>query len=153
MEYSWILWPPDAKNWLLGKYPDAGKDWRQEEMGMTEEEMFRWHHQLNGHEFKQAPGDDEGPESLVYCSPWGHKESDMTKQLNGNKYTARQYWPLPMEYYIFMRSVPWLIRKSGCIYFSSFSVVIGTIPWDYRMSLRYDDKSWIVSFKIHMLKF
>ena len=53
-----VLWPPDAKNWLIGKDPDAGKDWRQEEKGMTEDEMVGWHHRLDGHEFEQTPGDD-----------------------------------------------------------------------------------------------
>ena len=72
-----ILWPPDAKNWLIGKDPDAGKDWRQEEKGMTEDEVVGWHHQLNGHEFEQAPGVDDGQGSLACCSPWGRKESDM----------------------------------------------------------------------------
>ena len=72
-----ILWPPDAKNWLIWKDPDAGKDWRQEK-GMTVDEIVGWHHQLNGHEFEQTLGDDEGQGSLVCCSPWVHKESDMT---------------------------------------------------------------------------
>ena len=77
-----ILWPPDAKNWLLWKDPDAGKDWRQEKKGPTEDEMVGWHHWLNGHEFEQAPGVGDGKGSLACCSPWGHKESDMTEQLN-----------------------------------------------------------------------
>ena len=72
-----ILWPPDAKNWLIWKDSDAGKDWRQEK-GMTVDEIVGWHHQLNGHEFEQTLGDDEGQGSLVCCSPWVHKESDMT---------------------------------------------------------------------------
>ena len=55
-----ILWPPDVKNWLIEKDPDAGKNWKQEEKGMTEDEIVGWHHQLNGHEFEQALGDDEG---------------------------------------------------------------------------------------------
>ena len=55
-----ILWPPDMKNWLIDKDPDAGKDWRQEEKGMTEDEMVGWHHQLNGHEFEQTLGDGDG---------------------------------------------------------------------------------------------
>ena len=76
-----ILWPPDAKNWLTGKDPDAGKDWRWKEKGITEDEMVGWHHRLNGHEFEQAPGVGEGQGSLVCCSPWGHKESDTTEQL------------------------------------------------------------------------
>ena len=76
-----ILWPPDAKNWLIGKHLDAGKDWRQEK-GMTEDEMVGWHHQLNGHEFERVLGGDEGQGSLVCCSPWGHKESDTTEGFN-----------------------------------------------------------------------
>ena len=77
-----ILWPPDAKNWLIGKDPDAGKDWRQEEKGMKKDEMVGWHYQLYGHEFEQAPGVGDGQGSLVCCSPWGLKESDTTEQLN-----------------------------------------------------------------------
>ena len=77
-----ILWPPDAKNWLIGKDPDAGKDWRQEEKGTTEDEMVGWHHQLDGHEFEQAPGDGDGQGGLMCCSPWGRKELDTTKRLN-----------------------------------------------------------------------
>ena len=77
-----ILWPPDGKSRLIRKDPDAGKDWRQEEKGTTEDEMVGWHHQLNGHEFEQAPEDGVGHGSLARCSPWGHKESDMTEQLN-----------------------------------------------------------------------
>ena len=65
----------------LEKDPDAGKDWRQEEKGMTEDEMVGWHHRLNGHEFEQAPGVGDGQRSLVCYSPWGHKESDTTEQL------------------------------------------------------------------------
>ena len=73
-----VLWPPDAKSWLIRKDPDAGKDWGQEEMGMTEDEMVAWHHQLKGHEFEQTLGDGEGQGSMVCGSPWGRKESDMT---------------------------------------------------------------------------
>ena len=76
-----ILWPPDPKNWLTGKDPDAGKDWRQEEKGITEDKMVGWHHQLNGHKFEQALG-DEGQGSLVCCSPWVCKESDTTEWLS-----------------------------------------------------------------------
>ena len=77
-----ILWPPDVKNWVLGKDPDAGKNWWQEEKGMTEDEMVGWHHWLNRHEFEQAPGVGDGQGSPVCCSPWGHKESDTTERLN-----------------------------------------------------------------------
>ena len=64
-----IVWPSDAKNWLIGKGPDAGKDWRQEVKGMTEDEMVGWHHRLDGHEFEQALGIDDRQGSLVCCSP------------------------------------------------------------------------------------
>ena len=63
-----ILRPPDVKNWLIWKDPDAGKDWRQEGKGMTENEIVGWHHQLNGHEFEQAPGVGDGQGSLACCS-------------------------------------------------------------------------------------
>ena len=72
-----ILWPPDAKNWLIWKDSDAGKDWRQEEKGMTEDEMVGWHHWLDGHEFEQT-----GQPSLACCNPWCCKESDMIGWLN-----------------------------------------------------------------------
>ena len=77
-----ILWTPDAKNWLLGKDPDAGKDWRQEEKGMTEDEMVGWHHWLDGHEFEQALGVGDGQGGLECCSPWDCTESDITEQQN-----------------------------------------------------------------------
>ena len=77
-----IICPPDVKNWLTRKDPDAGKDWRWEEKGTTEDEIVGWHHWLNGHEFEQAPGVGNGQGSLACCSPWGHKESDMTEWLN-----------------------------------------------------------------------
>ena len=79
-----ILWPPDAKSRLVGKDPDVGKDWRQEEKGVTEDEIFGWHHWLNGHEFEQTLGDSEGQGSLACCSPRGRKESDTTERLNNN---------------------------------------------------------------------
>ena len=70
------------QNWLIGKDPDAGKDWKQEEKGTTEDEMFGWHHRLDGHEFEQAPGVGDGQRSLECCSPRGCKESDTTEWLN-----------------------------------------------------------------------
>ena len=77
-----ILWPPDVKNWLIGKDPDAGKKWRWEEKGTTEDEMVGWHHRLNGHGFEQAPGAGVGQGSLACYCPWGRKELDTTEQLN-----------------------------------------------------------------------
>ena len=75
------LWPPDAKNWLTRKDPDAGKDWRQEEKEITEDEMVGWHHWLNGHEFEQTPG-DRGQGRMSFCSPWSCRKLDTTEWLN-----------------------------------------------------------------------
>ena len=77
-----ILWPPDAKSWLIWKDPDAGKDWGQEEKGMTEDEMIGRHHWLNGHGFGWTPGVGDGQRHLACCGWWGHKESNTTERLN-----------------------------------------------------------------------
>ena len=73
-----ILWPPDVKTWLIRKNPVSGRDWRQEEMGTTEDEIVGWHHWPNGHEFEQAPGDGEGQGSLMCCSHWGHSQTRLS---------------------------------------------------------------------------
>ena len=77
-----ILWPPHAKRWLIGKDSDAGKDWGQEEKGMTEDEMVGWHHQLDGHEFGWTAGAGDGLGGLACWNSWGCKESDTTERLN-----------------------------------------------------------------------
>ena len=77
-----ILWPPDSKSWLIWKDPDAGKDGRREEKGMTEDEMVGWHHWLSGHEFEYTRGVGDGQGGPVCCSSWGRKESETTEQLN-----------------------------------------------------------------------
>ena len=79
-----IFQPPDAKSQLIGKHPDAGKDWRQEEKVMTESEMVRWHHWLNGHGVEKTSGDSEGQGNLECCSPWDWKELDTTAWLKEN---------------------------------------------------------------------
>ena len=79
-----ILWPPDARSQLIGKDPDAGKEWRQDKKGMTEDEMVEWHHQYNGHEFQWTLGGGKGQGSLACHSPWGRKQSDMTEWVNSN---------------------------------------------------------------------
>ena len=95
-----IIWPPDAKNLLTGKDPDAGKDWRQEEKERTEDEMVGWHHWLDGHEFEQSPGVGDGQGSLECCSPWSRKELDMTEQLNWTELN----W-VPFEIFFFSASL------------------------------------------------
>ena len=77
-----ILWPPNAKSWLTGKDLDAGKDWKQEEKGMTENEMVGWCYQLDGRGFGWTPGVGDGQGGLACCGSWGHKESDTTERLN-----------------------------------------------------------------------
>ena len=77
-----ILWPPDAKNWLIGKDPDSGKDCRGEEKGMTEDELVGWQHWLDGHEFEEAPRVGDGHGSLACCNPWNHKKLYITEWLN-----------------------------------------------------------------------
>ena len=74
-----ILWPPDVKNWLIWKDPDAGKDWRWEDKGTTADEMVGWHHWLDGPEFEQTPGVGDRQGGLAWCSPWGRKELDKTE--------------------------------------------------------------------------
>ena len=87
-----ILWPPDRKNWLIGKDPDAGKDWGQDEKWMTEDEMVGWHHQLNGHGvgWTVAVGDGQG--GLACCGSWCRKELDMTEQLNWTEPKKNEVW-------------------------------------------------------------
>ena len=77
-----VLWPPHAKSWLIAKDSDAGRDWGQEEKGTTEDEMAGWHNQLDGCEFEWTLRDGDGQGGLACCDSWGHKESDMTEQLN-----------------------------------------------------------------------
>ena len=84
-----ILWPADVKSWLIGIDPDGGKDWGQEEKGMTEDKMVGWHHRLNGHGFGWTPGVGDGQWGLACCISWGHKESDTTEWMN---WTELCFW-------------------------------------------------------------
>ena len=84
-----VLWPPHAKSWVIGKDSDSGRDWGQEEKGMTEDDMARWHHWLDGREFEWSPGVSNGQGGLACCNSWGHKESDTTERLN---WTELNWW-------------------------------------------------------------
>ena len=86
-----VLWPPDAKSWLIGKDSDAGRDWGQEEKGMTEDEMAGWYHWLDGREFEWTPGVGDGQGGLTCCNSWGRKESDTTEQLNWTEWLVFIY--------------------------------------------------------------
>ena len=98
-----VLWPSDAKSWLIRKDPDAGKDWRQEEKGTAVDEMVGWHHRL-GHEFEQAPGVGNGQGSLACCSPWGRKESNKTEHLN---WTELKHLKMKYVWDLFQKNQRW----------------------------------------------
>ena len=87
-----ILWPPHAKSSLIGKDPNAGRDWGQEEKGMTEDKMAEWHHRLDGYESEWTPGVGDGQGGLACCNSWGRKESDMTEPLNWTECTKGRPW-------------------------------------------------------------
>ena len=87
-----ILWPPEAESWLIGKDPDAGRDWGQEEKGTPEDEMVRWHHRFDGHGFGWTPRVGDGQGGLVCCGSGGCKESDMTEQLNWTELKHTNKW-------------------------------------------------------------
>ena len=85
-----VLWPLDVKSWLFWKDRDAGKDWGQQEKGMTEDEMVGWHHRLDGHGYGWTLGVGDGQGGLACCISWGHKESDATEWLNWTRFYSRQ---------------------------------------------------------------
>ena len=108
-----ILWPPDVKNWFIGKDPDAEKDWMWEEKGTTEDEMAGWHYWLNGHEFEQAPRVGDGQGCLTCRSPWGHKESDTTERLNWTELNLAKNPPSNAGDLREVDSLPGLERSPG----------------------------------------
>ena len=91
-----ILWPPHTKSWLIGKDPDAGRDWGQVEKGTTEDEMAGWHHWLDGRESEWTPGVGDGQGGLACCDSWGRKESDTTERLNWTE------WPRKIKMLVFL---------------------------------------------------
>ena len=106
-----ILWPHDVKNWLVGKDPDAGKDWRQEKKGMTEDEMVGWHHQLNGitkHGFGWTPGVGDGQGGLMCCGLWSCKESDTTEWLNWTELMNPRGWKIRVSHTYWAIMLIWL---------------------------------------------
>ena len=108
-----ILWPSDAKSWLTGKDPVAGQDWRWEEKGITEGEIFGWHHWLDRHEFEQALGDGERQKCLECCSPWGRKELDTDEWLNNNhRKLLWLYTILRLVFYVSNNFHEWHFRYS-----------------------------------------
>ena len=109
--WSWssnilATWCKELTDW---KRPWAGKDWRQEENGTTEDEMVEWYRQLYGDEFEQAPGVGDRQESLVCCSPWGCKESEMTEQLNWTELTSET--TIPLTVWTFVHNMVYLLSN------------------------------------------
>ena len=96
-----VLWPPQAKSWLIGKDSDATRNWGQEVKGMTEDEMAGWHHRLDGREFEWTPGDGDGQGGLVCCDSWGRKESDTTERLNWIELTDDRGCVSPLSWGLF----------------------------------------------------
>ena len=125
-----ILWPPDAKSQLIGKDPNAGKDWRQEEKGKKEDEMVGWHHRLDGHEFEQALGVDDGQGSLACHSPWGCKELDTTEWYN---WTVFKNSVLPIIDFSITLKTKWLLLSPG--YSSSLHHYTAVSKFGVRASL------------------
>ena len=126
-----ILWPPDAKSWLIGKGPDAGKDWRQEEKGMTEDEMVRWHHWLNGHGFGWTLGVGDGQGGLACCSSWGCKESDTTERLNWTELSSKGiYLERPSQTNQFKLAPPHLFTSflPQCVLLFNWWVIYNPYP-------------------------
>jgi len=121
-----VLWPPQAKSWLIGKDSDAGRDWGQEEKGTTEDEMVGWHHRLNGREFEWTPGVGDGQGGLACCNSWGRKESDTTEQLiwSDHVYIYISYVYVYIYIYIYI----YYIRVIYCV-----EIPIAQIwrPWSY----------------------
>ena len=93
-----ILWPPHGKSWLIGKNPDAERDWGQEEKGTTEDEMAGWHHWVDGRESGWIPGVGDGPGGLACCDSWSRKELDTTQWLNWTELNWKQCWSYLSRY-------------------------------------------------------
>ena len=104
-----VLRTPHAKSWLIGKDPDAGRDWEQEEKGMTEDEMAGWHHWLDGRESEWTPGVGDGQGGLACCDSWGRKESDTTEQLNWTELN----WSFNMDEFQSLFSQTFLLNQSS----------------------------------------
>ena len=132
-----ILWPPDAKCWLIGKDPDSGKVWRQEEKGMSENEIFGWHHWLNGPEFEQALEIGNRQGSLACCSPWGCKELDIWLS-NWTKHMEATY----------MSTIRWVDKETVVHIYNGISLSpkngmnLSQFYWDGWTNTALEGKLW-----------
>ena len=138
-----VLWLPDAKSWLIGKDPDAGRDWGQEEKGTTEDEMTGWHHRLDRHEFEWTPGVGDREGGLACCDSLGHKESDTTEWLNrtelmGLNAMILSFWMLSFKLAFSLFSFTLIKRLFSS---SSFSAI--RVASAYMRLLIFSQQSWL----------
>ena len=126
-----ILWPPHVKSWLIGKDSDAGRDWGQEEKGMTEDEITGWHHRLDGHEFEWTPGDGDGQGGLVCFDSWGLKESDTTERLKWTELNWKTVSNSSLKecFHIYLDTNIWIfnvlfIRKENLMLYKKNKIII-----------------------------
>ena len=136
-----VLWPPHAKSWLIGKDSDAGRDWRQEEKGTTEDEIAGWHHWLNGCEVEWTPGVGDGQGGLAYCDSWGRKESDTTERLNWTELNQicrlKFYNPLTSSRYFSAK------RKKSIVFRDRYTRFINPVLPPCIISFPYKIPGWI----------
>ena len=129
-----VLWPPHAKSWLIGKDFEAGRDWGQEEKGMTEDEMAGWHHWLDGRESQWTPGVGDGQGALACCDSWGRKESDTTKRLNWTELNWKSYLEQPCWFY-FSRSFLLILLNSILIKYLPSPLHSSTPNWQKQRDM------------------
>ena len=142
-----ILWPPHVKSQLIGKDPDAWKDWRQEGKVSTEDEMVKWHYWLDGHEFEQTLGDSEGLGSLAYCSSWDGKELDMTEQQSNNKVAARRIWKQRHAFFSKELLRFWETFFAFLLSPPNDLPVLRSTPWPFQNGLNCISDKWVL--KLH----
>ena len=150
-----VLWPPHAKSWLIGKDFNAGRDWGQEEKGMTEDEMAGWHHWLDGRKSEWTPGVGDRQGGLACCDSWGHKKSDMTEQLNWTELLVA-LTALHCNHVLFP-SLGSRICKVGAIHSENiiklYLLRMNALHWHFKYSLlcRMVFKVWILRQQQHHL--
>ena len=141
-----VLWPPHSKSWLIGKDSDAGRDWGQEEKGMTEDEMARWHHGLYGRESEWTLGVGDGQGSLVCCDSWGCKESDTTERLI---WSDLIWWV-----YVLYQPIPYKIINTYVPTWHHFSVTDNIFPYCLRsFFILVRNQMWQVQLTPHLHSF
>ena len=120
-----ILWPPDAKSWLIGKNSDAGRYWGQEEKGTTEDEMAGWHHWLDGHKFEWTLEVCDGQGDLACCDSWGGKELDTTEQLNWGELQSPNQDQYSIDSIMFLSYLTHILSRNGICFWPLITSHLG----------------------------